>query len=163
MKKVKASRLAAIVGAYLGIISMANAASIIPGGSFLSHGEMVVTSPSSFGAQVTCKVTVVGDVQGEIAAISQFSVSGGPMCSMIKMKSVPLPGLVWKVHGPINGTMSNFGFSTSFPVNNCGPNTISVWWNSQESALRASGQSLSGGSCSLISLNLDLPSFSVLL
>lgn len=160
MKEVKGLRLAAIVGAYLGIISMANAASIVPGGSFISHGEMVVTTPSSTGALLTCKVTVVGDVQGEIAAISQFSVSGGPMCSMIKMKSVPLPGLVWKVDGLINGTMSNFGFSTSFPINNCGPSSISVLWISQERALRASSQSLSGG-CSLISLKLDLPSLNV--
>lgn len=173
MKGIKTLVSAAAIAVCLGATSMANAFSITPDGPFsTTAGTIVVQSPSSFGAAVTCGITFNGTVSGGIATISGASLTGGGLCGLPSLKNIPSPGWVLKATSATTGTVDNVGYTIAksllFPATDCGSNTINVTWNGATHVLNAAGQGLTGhttGSgnqnCTVQSLNVTAPTLSI--
>lgn len=167
MKSLKTLVCASSFALCFGAASMANAASIIPNGAFTTDpGTIVVTSPSSFGAPVTCGITFGGTVTGGVATITSASLTGGGLCGLPKLKNIPSPGWVLTATsfapstGIGAGNVTNVGWTVAFPASNCGPGTITVAWNQATKMLTAANQALSG-SCAVQSLSVKAPSLSL--
>ncbi|MEB2648908.1 alkane oxidation protein activator PraB [Pseudomonas sp. MYb541] len=152
----------------MGAASMANAASITPNGPFTTNaGTIVVTSPSSLGAPVTCGITFGGTVAGGVATITSAALTGGGLCSLPTLKNIPSPGWVLTATsfnaatGAGLGTVTNVGWTVAFPASNCGAGSINVVWNQATHTLTTpSSQSLSGN-CAVQSLSVVAPSLSL--
>ncbi len=150
----------------MGAASMVSAASFSPPNATfttLSGGTIVVKSPSSFNASVTCDISFTGTVRanGSAAEITSAKVSGdNKLCSKPKLTNLP-----W-VLSP-SGTVTNVGYTIDavppvIPGTNCGPTTISVSLVNVAGgvALSASNKALSGG-CTVVSLNVTAPGVSI--
>ncbi|MCU7646369.1 alkane oxidation protein activator PraB [Pseudomonas piscis] len=159
MKKIV---LVAAMAACLGTSFAAGAATIVPDGPFSSSsGQIVVKTPSTFGAPFTCNMTLSGTVSGGIATISNIALSGKGFCVIPKLKNIPTPGWIWKANDLTNGTLSNVGVTLAmFPVTDCGPNTIAVKWDPASKTLSSTNQSLSGN-CTVTSLSATFPTLDV--
>ncbi|MCU7646368.1 alkane oxidation protein activator PraB [Pseudomonas piscis] len=161
MKGIKTLVSATAIAVCLGAASMANAATIVPNGAFTtSAGTIVVKSPSSFGAPVTCGITFSGNVSGGVATITGASLTGGGLCGLPKLKNIPSPGWVLTANDLTNGTVTNVGFTVAFPASNCGASTIAVKWDPATKTISANNQALSGN-CSVDSLAVQAPGLSV--
>ncbi|MFL1386272.1 alkane oxidation protein activator PraB [Pseudomonas tritici] len=149
----------------MGAASMANAASFSPiGANFTTDGTgtIVVKSPSSFGAAVTCKAVFTGKVRSDGKAdITNVVISPGSstLCNLPKITG--LPWLLTPVT-TTSGTAANVGYTITavpplIPGTACGPSTINVTLASTASpdtiTLSATNQALSGG-CTVQSLNV---------
>ncbi|MGB3124779.1 MAG: alkane oxidation protein activator PraB [Pseudomonas sp.] len=140
----------------VGAASMASAASISPEGPFTTTaGSIVVQSPSSFGGSVTCGITFSGVVSGGVATINNAALTGGGLCGLPTLKSIPSPGWKLTALSGTTGQVENVGYTIKktivIPATDCGPSTISVTWNAAAHTLTASNQALSGG-CNIVSL-----------
>ena len=172
MKGIKTLVSATAMLACLSAASMAGAATIIikdpanptgpvDGPFTTSAGQIVVKSPSSFQAAVTCGITFTGNVSAGIATISGATLTGGGLCALPVLKNIPSPGWVLTAGTTTTGTVTNVGYTiSSFPSTNCGPNSIAVTWNESSKTLSASNQSLSGN-CTIVSLSATAPKLSV--
>ncbi|AYG08328.1 protein activator of alkane oxidation PraB [Pseudomonas fluorescens] len=167
MKSLKALVRVSSFALLFGAASMASAVSIIPEGPFTTEaGTIVVTSPSSFGAPITCGVTFGGNVSAGVATITSATLTGGGLCNLPKMKNVPSPGWVLTATsynastGIGSGTVSNVGWTVAFPSSNCGPGTLNGEWNQATRTLTGKNQPLSGN-CAVQSLTVKVPSLSV--
>ncbi|EPL07146.1 protein activator of alkane oxidation PraB [Pseudomonas sp. TH05] len=172
MKGIKTLVSAAAIAVCLGAASMASAASIIikdpdaptgpvDGPFSTSAGQIVVKSPSSLQAPVTCGITFTGNVSGGIATINGASLTGGGLCALPVLKNIPSPGWVLTASSLTNGTVTNVGYTiASFPSTNCGPNTIAVTWNESTKTLSGSNIGLTGN-CTIVSLSATAPKLSV--
>ena len=160
MKSLKTLVCATSFALCFGAASMANAAWIGPEGTFKTdQGTIVVKSPSSFQAPVTCQITFEGSVNGGIASITKATVGGGGLCNLPTMTN--LPWVLVASPGGTTGTVTNVGYTINFvPATNCGPTTINVAWNASTKTLSASGQSLTGN-CTVSSLSVAAPSLTV--
>ncbi|QLG93789.1 protein activator of alkane oxidation PraB [Pseudomonas yamanorum] len=159
MKSLKTLVCATSFAMCFGAASMATAASVSPEGPFSTNaGTIVVKSPSSFGAAVTCGITFTGNVSGGVASINGASLTGGGLCSLPTLTNIPW---VLTAASPTTGTVTNVGYKiTSIPATNCGPTTIAVAWTAGTKTLSAANQSLSGN-CTVVSLSVVAPTLSV--
>ncbi|MPQ87097.1 protein activator of alkane oxidation PraB [Pseudomonas sp. MAFF 730085] len=159
MKSLKTLVCATSFALCAGAASMASAASVAPEGPFsTSPGTLVVKSPSSFGAAVTCGITFTGTVSGGVASISGAALTGGGLCALPTLTN--LPWVLTAATGT-TGTVTNVGYKiTSVPATNCGPTTIAVAWAPGTKTLSAANQSLSGN-CSVVSLSVVAPTLTV--
>ncbi|TSD77346.1 protein activator of alkane oxidation PraB [Pseudomonas sp. KBS0710] len=159
MKSLKTLVCATSFALCFGAASMASAASITPDGPFSTNpGTIVVKSPSSFGAAVTCGITFTGNVSGGVASINGATLTGGGLCSLPTLTN--LPWVLTAATGT-TGTVTNVGYKiTSIPATNCGPTPIAVAWTPGTKTLSAANQSLSGN-CTVVSLSVVAPTLSV--
>lgn len=159
MKSLKTLVCATSFALCFGAASMASAASITPDGPFSTNpGTIVVKSPSSFGAAVTCGITFTGNVSGGVASINGATLTGGGLCSLPTLTNLP-----WALTAATGttGTVTNVGYKiTSIPATNCGPTPIAVAWTPGTKTLSAANQSLSGN-CTVVSLSVVAPTLSV--
>nr|WP_314563524.1 alkane oxidation protein activator PraB [uncultured Pseudomonas sp.] len=168
MKSLKTLVSLSALAVCMGAASMASAATITPEGSFTtSAGTIVVTSPSSFGAPVTCGITFGGTVKDGKATITAASLTGGGLCNLPTLKNIPAPGWGLSItsfnaaSGLGAGVVNNVGWTVAFPASNCGAGSINVNWNQATHTLTTpSSQSLSG-SCAVQSLSVTAPSLTV--
>lgn len=143
----------------MGAASMASAASISPEGPFTTTGgSIVVQSPSSFGGSVTCGITFSGTVSAGVATITNAALTGGGLCALPTLKSIPAPGWVLTALPDTDGKkgkVANVGYTIKktiiIPATDCGISTINVDWNPTTHTLTANNQALSGG-CNIVSL-----------
>lgn len=159
MKSLKTLVCATSFAMCFGAASVATAASVSPEGPFSTNaGTIVVKSPSSFGAAVTCGITFTGNVSGGVASINGASLTGGGLCSLPTLTNIPW---VLTAASATTGTVTNVGYKiSSIPATNCGPTTINVAWTPGTKTLSAANQSLSGN-CTVVSLSVVAPSLSV--
>ena len=159
MKSLKTLVCATSFALCFGAASMASAASITPDGPFTTNpGTIVVKSPSSFGAAVTCGITFTGNVSGGVASINGASLTGGGLCALPTLTNLPW---VLTAATSTTGTVTNVGYKiTSLPSTNCGPTPIAVAWTAASKTLSASNQSLSGN-CTVVSLSVVAPTLTV--
>ncbi|MBT2372276.1 alkane oxidation protein activator PraB [Pseudomonas fluorescens] len=159
MKSLKTLVCATSFAMCFGAASMATAASVSPEGPFSTNaGTIVVKSPSSFGAAVTCGITFTGNVSGGVASINGASLTGGGLCSLPTLTNIPW---VLTAASATTGTVTNVGYKiASVPATNCGPTTINVAWTPGTKTLSAANQSLSGN-CTVVSLSVVAPTLSV--
>jgi hypothetical protein len=159
MKSLKTLVCATSFAMCFGAASMASAASVSPDGPFSTNaGTIVVKSPSSFGAAVTCGITFTGNVSGGVASINGASLTGGGLCALPTLTNLPW---VLTAASGTTGTVTNVGYKiTSIPATNCGPTTIAVAWDPSSKTLSAANQSLSGN-CTVVSLSVAAPSLTV--
>ncbi|MFC6300901.1 protein activator of alkane oxidation PraB [Pseudomonas sp. CCM 7893] len=159
MKSLKTLVCATSFAMCFGAASMATAASVSPEGPFSTNaGTIVVKSPSSFGAAVTCGITFTGNVSGGVASINGATLTGGGLCGLPKLTNIPW---VLTAASPTTGTVTNVGYQiTSIPATNCGPTTIAVAWTAGTKTLSAASQALSGN-CTVVSLSVVAPTLSV--
>lgn len=152
-----------------GAASMASAASIVPNGPFTNlTGTITVLSPSS-SAPVTCTLTASGTVAGGVATISSASFTGGILCPLAQLKSLPTPGWVLTATSLSAGTLSNVGYVINgapplIPRSDCGPTSIAVTWNQSTHVFGATNQTLLGqgtGNCTIQSLTVNAPGLTV--
>jgi|CXWL01.1.fsa_nt_gi hypothetical protein len=173
MKSLKTLVSLSALAVCMGAASMANAVSISPNGPFTtSAGTIVVQSPSSFGAAVTCGITFSGTVAGGVATISSASLTGGGLCGLPTLKNIPSPGWVLTATSLTTGTVSGVGYTIAksllFPATDCGANTINGTWNNSTNSLAIAGQTLTGhttgsGSqnCTIQTLNVTVPGLTI--
>ncbi|AZF37270.1 protein activator of alkane oxidation PraB [Pseudomonas sp. R4-39-08] len=159
MKSLKTLVCATSFAMCFGAASMASAASVSPDGPFSTNaGTIVVKSPSSFGAAVTCGITFTGNVSGGVASINGATLTGGGLCSLPTLTNLPW---VLTASTGTTGTVTNVGYKiTSIPATNCGPTPIAVNWAAGTKTLSAANQSLSGN-CTVVSLNVVAPTLTV--
>ncbi|KAB0570352.1 protein activator of alkane oxidation PraB [Pseudomonas palleroniana] len=159
MKSLKTLVCATSFAMCFGAASMASAASVSPDGPFsTSAGTIVVKSPSSFGAAVTCGITFTGNVSGGVASINGATLTGGGLCALPTLTN--LPWVLTAATGT-TGTVTNVGYKiSSIPATNCGPTTIAVAWNPSSKTLSAANQALSGN-CTVVSLSVAAPTLTV--
>jgi len=159
MKSLKTLVSLTALAVCMGAASMASAATITPDGPFsTSAGTIVVKSPSSFGAAVTCGITFTGNVSGGVATINGATLTGGGLCGLPTLTNIPW---VLTATSPTVGTVTNVGYKiSSIPATNCGPTTIAVAWNAGSKKLTAANQSLSGN-CTVVSLDVTAPTLTV--
>ncbi|MCS3417580.1 protein activator of alkane oxidation PraB [Pseudomonas yamanorum] len=159
MKSLKTLVCATSFAVCFGAASMASAASISPDGPFsTSAGTIVVKSPSSFGAAVTCGITFTGNVSGGVASINGASLTGGGLCGLPTLTN--LPWVLTAATGT-TGSVTNVGYKiTSIPATNCGPTTIAVTWTPGSKTLSAANQALTGN-CTVVSLSVVAPTLTV--
>ncbi|MGH8452205.1 alkane oxidation protein activator PraB [Pseudomonas sp.] len=159
MKSLKTLVCATSFAMCFGAASMASAASVSPDGPFSTNaGTIVVKSPSSFGAAVTCGITFTGNVSGGVASINGASLTGGGLCALPTLTNLPW---VLTAASGTTGTVTNVGYKiSSIPATNCGPTTIAVAWDPSSKTLSAANQSLSGN-CTVVSLSVAAPSLTV--
>ncbi|WP_248750013.1 alkane oxidation protein activator PraB [Pseudomonas sp. MWU15-20650] len=159
MKSLKTLVCVASFALCFGAASMATAATITPDGPFsTSAGSIVVKSPSSFGAAVTCGITFTGNVSGGVASINGATLTGGGLCSLPTLTNLPW---VLTATAPTAGNVTNVGYKiASIPATNCGPTPIVVAWDAASKKLTATNQSLSGN-CTVVSLDVTAPTLSV--
>ncbi|AZF15964.1 alkane oxidation protein activator PraB [Pseudomonas sp. R3-18-08] len=159
MKSLKTLVCATSFAMCFGAASMASAASVSPDGPFSTNaGTIVVKSPSSFGAAVTCGITFTGNVSGGVASINGATLTGGGLCSLPTLTNLPW---VLTASTGTTGTVTNVGYKiTSIPATNCGPTPIAVTWAAGTKTLSAANQSLSGN-CTVVSLNVVAPTLTV--
>ncbi|NVZ22621.1 alkane oxidation protein activator PraB [Pseudomonas costantinii] len=142
--------------------SMASAASISPEGPFTTDpGYIIVKSPSSFGAAVTCGFTFTGKVVGGVATIYYANATGSGLCSLQPIVIFP-PWVLSATSGVTGLTMTNvtYKITSMIPTTSCGPTSILVNWDPATKALSSANQSLSGN-CTVVSLRVGAPSLSV--
>ncbi|WP_339415903.1 MULTISPECIES: alkane oxidation protein activator PraB [unclassified Pseudomonas] len=156
MKSLKTLVSLSALAVCMGAASMANAASISPEGPFTTTaGSIVVQSPSSFGGSVTCGITFSGTVSGGVATITNAALTGGGLCALPTLKSIPSPGWVLTASSATEGKVANVGYTIKktfiIPGTDCGPSSINVTWNASSHTLTAANQPLSGG-CNIVSL-----------
>ncbi|KWU52661.1 alkane oxidation protein activator PraB [Pseudomonas palleroniana] len=159
MKSLKTLVCATSFAMCFGAASMASAASVAPDGPFSTNaGTIVVKSPSSFGAAVTCGITFTGNVSGGVASINGATLTGGGLCALPTLTN--LPWVLTAATGT-TGTVTNVGYKiNSVPATNCGPTTIAVAWNPSSKTLSAANQALSGN-CTVVSLSVVAPTLTV--
>ncbi|AZF42429.1 protein activator of alkane oxidation PraB [Pseudomonas sp. R1-43-08] len=159
MKSLKTLVCATSFAMCFGAASMASAASVSPDGPFSTNaGTIVVKSPSSFGAAVTCGITFTGNVSGGVASINGATLTGGGLCALPKLTNLPW---VLTASTGTTGTVTNVGYKiSSIPATNCGPTPIAVTWAAGTKTLSAANQSLSGN-CTVESLNVVAPTLTV--
>lgn len=159
MKSLKTLVCATSFALCFGAASMASAASVSPDGPFSTNaGTIVVKSPSSFGAAVTCGITFTGNVSGGVASINGASLTCGGLCALPTLTN--LPWVLTAATGT-TGTVTNVGYKiSSIPATNCGPTTIAVAWTPGTKTLSATNQSLTGN-CTVVSLNVVAPTLTV--
>ncbi|AZF10725.1 protein activator of alkane oxidation PraB [Pseudomonas sp. R2-37-08W] len=159
MKSLKTLVCATSFAMCFGAASMASAASVSPDGPFSTNaGTIVVKSPSSFGAAVTCGITFTGNVSGGVASINGATLTGGGLCALPTLTN--LPWVLTAATGT-TGTVTNVGYKiNSIPATNCGPTPIAVTWAAGTKTLSAANQSLSGN-CTVVSLNVVAPTLTV--
>lgn len=173
MKSLKTLVSLSALAVCMGAASMANAVSISPNGAFTtSGGTIVVKSPSSFGAAVSCGITFSGTVTAGIATITGASLTGGGLCALPTLKNIPSPGWVLTATSLSGGTVTNVGYTISnalFPRTDCGPDTINVTFNNSTHVLTAANQPLTGhttGSgnqnCTVQTLNVTAPTLTII-
>lgn len=156
MKSLKTLVSLTALAVCMGAASMATAASISPEGPFTTTaGSIVVQSPSSFGGSVTCGITFSGNVSGGVATINNAALTGGGLCALPALKSIPSPGWKLTALSGAAGQVENVGYTIRktivLPGTDCGASTISVAWNPATHTLTAANQALSGG-CNIVSL-----------
>ncbi|NMY86926.1 protein activator of alkane oxidation PraB [Pseudomonas sp. WS 5411] len=142
------------------VASMASAVTISPEGPFTTDpGSIVVKSPSSFGAAVTCGITFTGRVIGGVAMIYTVNTTGSGLCFMQPV--VIVSPWVLTAESLTTGTMTNVIYKIPFvPTTNCGPTTIQLSWDPATKALSSANQSLSGN-CTVVSLRVGAPTLTV--
>ncbi|WP_026137098.1 alkane oxidation protein activator PraB [Pseudomonas sp. CBZ-4] len=169
MKSLKTLVCATSFAMCFGAASMASAAVITPEGPFTNlTGSITVLSPSS-SLPVTCTLTASGTVSGGIATISSATFTGGILCPLAQLKSLPNPGWVLKALTTTTGTLSNVGYVINgapplIPKSDCGPTNINVTWNQGTHVLGATNQTLLGqgtGNCTIQTLTVNAPGLSV--
>ena len=171
MKSLKTLVSLSALAVCMGAASMANAVSISPDGAFsTSSGTIVVKSPSSFGAAVTCDITFKGNVTSGVATINDAKLTGGGLCDLPVLKNIPTPGWVLTATSLSGGTVTNVGYTITkplIPLTDCGPDTINVTWNNSTHALTANNQTLTGHTsgtspnCVVQSLTVTAPSLTI--
>lgn len=169
MKSLKTLVSLSALAVCMGAASMAGAASFSPVGKTFqtdATGTIVVKSPSSFGAAVTCKAVFSGTVRSDGKAdITNVVVSPGSstLCNLPQITG--LPWLLTPVT-TTSGTATNVGYTITsvpplIPGTSCGPSIINVALASTTGpldsdktiTLTAANQALSGG-CTVQSLNV---------
>lgn len=142
-----------------GAASMASAASIqfVGGGTSGAFttpgGAITISTPSSFGAPITCKINFGGTVNSNgTATITTMTpeAGGSPLCGLPKLKGT------WTLTPTSTSAVevTNVGFTVaSFPATNCGPSLVNTTWASGGLSLTTTPQTLSGG-CSVSVLNV---------
>lgn len=167
MKSLKTLVCVSSFALCFGAASMASAASITPNGAFTTDpGTIVVTSPSSGGAPITCGITFGGTVVAGVATITAASLTGGGLCGLPTLKNIPAPG--WELtatsftptSGAGIGIVKRVGWTVVFPPSNCGDGTINVTWDQATHMLTAANQPLSGN-CAVQSLKVKAPTLSL--
>ncbi len=143
------------------VASMASAATISPEGPFTTNpGSIIVKSPSSFGAAVTCGITFTGKVIGGVAMIYTANTTGSGQCFSQPVVIFP-PWVLSATRGNTGLTMTNVSYKIqSIPATNCGPTSILVSWDPNTKTLSSANQSLSGN-CTVVSLSVGAPSLTV--
>jgi len=143
------------------VSSMASAATISPEGPFTTNpGSIIVKSPSSFGAAVTCGITFTGKVIGGVATIYNAAITGGGLCILQPVVIFP-PWVLSVTRGSTGLTMTNVSYKLqSIPTTNCGPTSILVSWDPNTKTLSSTNQSLSGN-CTVVSLSVGAPTLTV--
>ncbi|WP_248798611.1 alkane oxidation protein activator PraB [Pseudomonas sp. MWU13-2105] len=158
MKGIKTLVSFTAIAVCLGAASMANAAKFSPDGTYasLASGTIVVKSPSSFGAPVTCGITFSGNVTSGVATVTGASLTGGGLCGVPVLKNIPSPGWVLTATSLTTADASGVGYTiASIPSTNCGPSTLTgLVWDPTAHTLTGSG-ALSGG-CTVSSLTLNV-------
>ncbi|MGH8447857.1 alkane oxidation protein activator PraB [Pseudomonas sp.] len=141
--------------------SMSSAASISPEGPFTTEpGYIIVKSPSSFGAAVTCGITLGGNIINGMARVERVVMTGGGLCIYVPM-FIGSPWLLSVTRGSTGLTMTNVSYKIqSIPTTNCGPTSILVSWDPNTKTLSSANQSLSGN-CTVVSLSVGAPSLTV--
>ncbi|NMX60590.1 protein activator of alkane oxidation PraB [Pseudomonas sp. WS 5059] len=167
MKSLKTLVCISSFALLFGAASMASAVSITPEGPFTTDpGTIVVTSPSSLGAPISCGIVFGGNVSGGVATVTSATLTGGGLCNLPKLKNIPSPGWVLTATsynastGTGTGTVSNVGWTVAFPASNCGAGTLNGEWDQATRTLTGKNQPLSGN-CAVQSLSVRVPTLSV--
>ncbi|NWN49027.1 protein activator of alkane oxidation PraB [Pseudomonas sp. MAFF 301514] len=153
----------------MGAASMASAATITPAGPFTtSAGTIVVTSPSSAGAPITCGITFGGTVAGSgVVTITSAALTGGGLCGLPTLKNIPSPGWVLTAtsYDPVTkkgtATVTNVGWTVAFPPSNCGAGTLNLVWDETTQTLSTPSSQPLSGNCAVQSLTVKAPTLHV--
>ncbi|KAA8563473.1 hypothetical protein FX985_03542 [Pseudomonas extremaustralis] len=146
----------------LALGAVANAASFSPPGATFSTsaaGTITIKSPSTFGAAVTCGITLAGVISadGADAKINTVSFSGGPGCALYQPTH-----LAWNLTpksistGSLNGLgLTYTTTSPVWPTTNCGPSNIALTLANTTDGLsfHTTNQALSG-SCAIVGVDI---------
>ncbi|WP_411388788.1 alkane oxidation protein activator PraB [Pseudomonas sp. MPB23] len=151
----------------MGAASMANAFSISPNGSFsTTGGTITITSPSSFGAAVTCGINFSGTITGGVATISSASLTGGGLCGLPVLKNIPSPGWVLSATSLTTGTVSGVGYTIAksllFPATDCGgTDVLNATYDNGTNTLTLTNQTLTGHTTGSSNQNCTIQNLSV--
>ncbi|WP_248750014.1 alkane oxidation protein activator PraB [Pseudomonas sp. MWU15-20650] len=148
----------------VGVASVAQAFQFVPAGPFTSAaGVLKIKTPSSFGATLTCALSMSGEVSAFTGLkITSVSITGPGICSLLKAKYLSWPV---SANSLSSVNISDMGFSlvgSVLPPSNCGVSEINANWNPANKSVTASNQALSGN-CTIEQLDIVFPALSLVM